>query len=211
MKKTLLATALVFATGVANAASVSTGGVFNMCSQEGLDTTGVCTTPINVDASIAGFVDEDAGTWGVSSTALFYGLNWTASGGTLISATGSYALDTATGVVSSIGSTGPTANDGIMYFDVGAGQIAGTINFAWGATTGIRVVDVWDINNDGSLSAVMIPGMENGPFPGFNAQFNLTAAGLVTPPSEVPVPAAVWLFGSGLLGLVGVARRKKAA
>jgi len=29
-------------------------------------------------------------------------------------------------------------------------------------------------------------------------------------PSEVPVPAAVWLFGSGLLGLVGVARRKKA-
>jgi len=28
--------------------------------------------------------------------------------------------------------------------------------------------------------------------------------------SVVPVPAAVWLFGSGLLGLVGVARRKKA-
>ncbi len=26
----------------------------------------------------------------------------------------------------------------------------------------------------------------------------------------VPVPAAVWLFGSGLLGLVGVARRKRA-
>ena len=28
--------------------------------------------------------------------------------------------------------------------------------------------------------------------------------------SSVPIPAAVWLFGSGLLGLVGVARRKKA-
>jgi len=28
--------------------------------------------------------------------------------------------------------------------------------------------------------------------------------------SAVPVPAAVWLFGSGLLGLVGVARRKSA-
>ena len=27
----------------------------------------------------------------------------------------------------------------------------------------------------------------------------------------VPVPAAAWLFGSGLLGLVGIARRKKAA
>ena len=28
--------------------------------------------------------------------------------------------------------------------------------------------------------------------------------------STVPVPAAVWLFGSGLLGLIGVARRKSA-
>ncbi|PCJ83805.1 MAG: hypothetical protein COA54_14955 [Thiotrichaceae bacterium] len=28
--------------------------------------------------------------------------------------------------------------------------------------------------------------------------------------SAVPVPAAAWLFGSGLLGLVGVARRKSA-
>jgi hypothetical protein len=29
--------------------------------------------------------------------------------------------------------------------------------------------------------------------------------------AAVPVPAAVWLFGSGLVGLVGVARKKKAA
>jgi len=28
--------------------------------------------------------------------------------------------------------------------------------------------------------------------------------------SPVPIPPAVWLFGSGLLGLIGVARRKKA-
>ena len=27
--------------------------------------------------------------------------------------------------------------------------------------------------------------------------------------SAVPIPAAVWLFGSGLIGLVGMARRKK--
>lgn len=29
-------------------------------------------------------------------------------------------------------------------------------------------------------------------------------------PAVIPVPAAVWLFGSGLLGLVGVARRRSA-
>jgi len=32
---------------------------------------------------------------------------------------------------------------------------------------------------------------------------------LVREVSAVPVPAAVWLFGSGLIGLVGVVRRKK--
>ena len=30
-----------------------------------------------------------------------------------------------------------------------------------------------------------------------------------TPAAVVPVPAAAWLFGSGLLGLIGIARRKE--
>ena len=33
---------------------------------------------------------------------------------------------------------------------------------------------------------------------------------LVEPPSAVPIPAAAWLFGSAILGLFGIARRKKA-
>lgn len=60
----------------------------------------------------------------------------------------------------------------------------------------------------------------DGPFAGFNANFDITSmtftsqGGVINggnpfPVSAVPVPAAVWLFGSGLLGLVGVARRKK--
>jgi hypothetical protein len=31
----------------------------------------------------------------------------------------------------------------------------------------------------------------------------------VCAPAAVPVPAAVWLFGSGLAGLIGVARHKR--
>ena len=30
-----------------------------------------------------------------------------------------------------------------------------------------------------------------------------------TPPSQVPVPAAMWLFGSGLIGLIGIQRKKQ--
>jgi hypothetical protein len=37
-----------------------------------------------------------------------------------------------------------------------------------------------------------------------------TAGHFLVRASVVPVPAAVWLFGSGLIGLVGLARRKKA-
>ena len=40
--------------------------------------------------------------------------------------------------------------------------------------------------------------------------FTPTPSNWVTGPSPVPVPAAVWLFGSGLIGLIGIARRKKA-
>jgi hypothetical protein len=42
---------------------------------------------------------------------------------------------------------------------------------------------------------------------------SLSASGVLSfaPLAAVPLPAAVWLFGSGLLGLAGVARRRSAA
>lgn len=54
--------------------------------------------------------------------------------------------------------------------------------------------------------------MQDGPFQGSNANFDITKLTLtnleITGGTEIPVPAAVWLFGSGLLGLVGVGRRR---
>ena len=72
--------------------------------------------------------------------------------------------------------------------------------------------------------------MADGPFQNFSANFEVLSLTITNPdagrtidpfcsfdPSgnlcapPIPVPAAVWLFGSGLVGLVGVARRRKAA
>jgi hypothetical protein len=39
----------------------------------------------------------------------------------------------------------------------------------------------------------------------------LTLTGNTVTPPTVPLPPAVWLLGSGLLGLVGVSRRRKTA
>lgn len=55
-----------------------------------------------------------------------------------------------------------------------------------------------------------------GGYPRNNCGYSLGLAGIqgannatLMSVSSVPVPAAVWLFGSGLLGLIGVAGRKK--
>lgn len=45
----------------------------------------------------------------------------------------------------------------------------------------------------------------------FDPDLSNNQASLEVTISAVPIPAAAWLFGSGLLGLIGVVRRKKAA
>lgn len=50
--------------------------------------------------------------------------------------------------------------------------------------------------------------MVDGPFAG--AQPTFSGYATVQMPTQAPIPAAAWLLGSGLLGLVGVARRKAA-
>ena len=73
-------------------------------------------------------------------------------------------------------------------------------------TAGTTLGSLFPLSSDGISGSPMT----TSPFPGFNANFDFTS---ITATNNgvgaVPVPAAVWLFGSGLVGLAGVARRRR--
>ena len=150
------------------------------------------------NTTVQGTFDTSAVTGVITSGGTpFFGHAWT---GTLVAVfTGgatawNYSL--ATGALAS----------GTYTFSLAPGQVAMGILFDWNVTTGIPVLNIVnadgsgvDIDGDGTLGTVIADGPFSAPM-GF--------AGVAV--SEVPVPAAVWLLGSGLLGLVGVARRHMA-
>jgi hypothetical protein len=110
---------------------------------------------------------------------------------------------------------GPTGGVvGPWNFDSRTGLLEG---FTTGTSndSGIGTINGVDCTgSSGSYSCTLVSGGQVGPAWGtFNGnpfyevwKINLTRLGDAT---VIPVPAAVWLFGSGLLGLVGIARRKK--
>ena len=110
------------------------------------------------------------------------------------------------------------ASDSYSY-DLGPGMFGVETYFDWSVNIDIPVLAVLQViagnPMTGPATVVSVdsdgdglPGtqMITAPFPGQTPAFS----GEMVPVAAVPVPAAVWLFGSGLLGLVGVARRKKA-
>lgn len=81
-------------------------------------------------------------------------------------------------------------------------------------TTNVRYFDleqdvIDSINLLGSLT-VVIDRNNSVDFYGFDYALLSNKIGADTEIPNIPVPAAAWLFGSGLLGLIGFARRKKA-
>ena len=213
MNKTALATeiALYMGVGIANAAPMGSA-TFTMYDPGGAT---VGTPDATVTGSIGG------GSWSVASSTLFFSYNWVAHNGTTFGP-GTYTIDALNN-----GTPNP-----LYVFEVGPGQVGGHVLFDWAAPStatscglascDIDVIQVWDISGNtytsgdpvawrkagnGSTTTLGPDGLRgtpmiDGAFNGFNANFDFTV---------VPVPAAVWLFGSGLLGLVGVARRKKSA
>ena len=95
---------------------------------------------------------------------------------------------------------------------VGSGQMGMRTFIDWNSKI-YDILMVWDIATSSDLityTAIDVEGdgirgyqMVSGPFAGLNVTMDVTV--------ETPIPAAAWLFGSGLIGLIGIARRKKSA
>jgi len=75
-------------------------------------------------------------------------------------------------------------------------------------TSGCFSNATWYDNNIGALSDQATQTTPSSPW---NVFSTMTQGAFRVNGTVVPLPPALWLFGSGLLGLVGLARRKKAA
>lgn len=97
----------------------------------------------------------------------------------------------------------PTVANGCSAFDLGGGPSnkGGTSNFE---------ANVFGIHYGNSFIAVLYSDLVSGfEINGLrNGVSNIYAFTTVT---AVPLPAAVWLFGTAILALLGVARRRKVA
>ncbi len=87
------------------------------------------------------------------------------------------------------------------------------------ASTTFNTTDIGTVSFDSNPSGTLpltddgIGGspMKAGPFPGFNMNLDFASLEVLPHVDPIPVPAAVWLFGSGLAGLIAVARRRRTA
>lgn len=113
-------------------------------------------------------------------------------------------------------------NESVWDFG-GLGISTGTIDNSLGTVNGIMVNTFADVGTAFTVATIEFQAIGLGVSDLLLNEFNLNpwaSGGSVINPalesssitveaSVVPVPAAVWLFGSGILGLIGVARRKK--
>lgn len=98
-----------------------------------------------------------------------------------------------------------------VTWDLNAGQMGLSGVIDWNSNKTDFIV-AWDVIQNGAMTNYLATDVDgdgirgfqlvNGPFKGLNFALDATLA--------TPVPSAAWLLGSGLLGLIGVARRKAA-
>jgi hypothetical protein len=199
-----------------DATGVTFGGTNDVvASWDGTLNTAVSDTNFNMD---------------LGSSFPFFGFPWSAHH-IRVFGSGSYTFDSSCTVSQIEAGTAACGGGQTLDLTVGAGQLGAHMLFDWNLVENIDIALLWDIDGiftsaqggelyqgpagptpaldtvyslvsrdvdgDGIAGARMV----DGAFEGFSANFNLR---------PVPLPAAVWLFASGLIGFIGIARRKKA-
>lgn len=106
----------------------------------------------------------------------------------------------------------PITDWGQDEYDLGMLEITATTDTSgtWTLTGDIEPLFFVEKYN-GSYDIYTYMGVDTSPFSDSWFRQDGKTTSHISVYGAVPVPAAVWLFGSGLLGLVGISRRKKAA
>lgn len=226
MKQTTLASAMALAMGMSSSASALKISVSNMNFGKIYGAAGflydtgtghtyggsggyglmASTEPFNGNSWVANAVKF----WNTHSTPL----TWTGTFGGKTWEQGTITGTKTTQVHSplSVNST-KTINTTSPGFHLSGNQVAWGTLFNWSTSTDIPVLVIMDCAPGTTGSTCRgVPGtpMAAGPFVGSDPVFNGAIATGSTPFSgAVPIPAAAWLFGSGLVGLAGIGRRRK--
>ena len=195
--KSLLALAVLATAGAAHAATVATFDVSDTGSStySGVPTTsqaysgsGVLDDSGTLTITMSGTIDASLwvyANYGVASST--YTTTYTGTfDGSIFTATGGTSTVTACSMITA-GVAGNICDKTPLDTPSDLSGVSGSVSLASGGT----------VNISGSSSGVVVAIADTFSNP------------VATP--AVPVPAAAWLFGSGLLGLGGAARRRKAA
>jgi hypothetical protein len=175
-------------------------------------------SPTGAQASLIG--DEINGCWftpGSCTSGFGAGIffdQWAATVGPGVEFTGTGSLVTSADFTANsltvtwtpVATSTLTASNEVAFFDLDWIGVEG------GSITGIEIVETDQLvilsssfGPDWFRIQIQSDGVITG---GTETSFT---ANILTTHSAVPIPATVWLFGSGLLGLVGMARHKKAS